>query len=66
VLAPVLHVFIGGFELPLLTTVSRMKDSFGEVLARGVSPLPIFTLTAVVLYGVWRSSAPEGDERPGM
>jgi hypothetical protein len=54
VLDPVLHVFIGGFELPLLTTVSRMKNSFGEILARGVSPLPLFAFTAAILWGVWK------------
>jgi hypothetical protein len=53
VLDPLLHVFIGGFELPLLTTVSRMKDSFGEILARGVSPLPLFVVTAAVIHGIW-------------
>jgi hypothetical protein len=58
VLDPVLHVFIGGLELPLLTTISRMKDSFGEILARGVSPLPILALTAAVLYGLWRPPVP--------
>jgi hypothetical protein len=61
-LDPVLHIFLGGFELPLLTTVSRMKDSFGEILARGVSPLPVFALTAVVVYGIWRSPARSSTE----
>jgi hypothetical protein len=57
VLDPLLHVFVGGFELPLLTTVSRMRDSFGEILARGVSPLPVLALTAVVICGIWRRPA---------
>ncbi len=52
-LDPILHVFIGGFELPALTTLSRMGEQFGEFLARGVSPLPLFALLAAILYGVW-------------
>jgi hypothetical protein len=55
VLDPVLHVFIGGFQLPALTTLSRMGDQFGEFVANGVSPLPIFVLTGAILYGVWTS-----------
>jgi len=55
VLDPVLHVFIGGFQLPALTTVSRMGAQFGEFIARGVSPLPLFALTAAILYCVWAS-----------
>ncbi|MCG3160944.1 MAG: hypothetical protein JMDDDDMK_02020 [Acidobacteria bacterium] len=54
---PILHVFIGGFELPALTTLSRMGDQFGEFLSRGVSPLPLFALTAAILCGVWASFA---------
>lgn len=56
VLDPILHVFIGGFQLPALTTVSRMGDQFGEFIARGVSPLPLFALAAAILYGIWMSS----------
>jgi len=50
---PVLHVFIGGFELPALTTISRMGAQIGEFASRGVSPLPLLALAAVILYGVW-------------
>src|SRR5262249_51809141 len=55
VLDPILHVFIGGFELPALTTLSRMGAQLGEFTARGVTPLPLLALTAVILYGVWAS-----------
>jgi hypothetical protein len=54
---PILHVFVGGFELPVLTVISQMSGSFGELVARGVSPLPLFALTGAILYGVWRSPA---------
>ncbi|MGE0126720.1 MAG: phospholipid carrier-dependent glycosyltransferase [Blastocatellales bacterium] len=57
---PILHVFIGGFELPALTTLSRMGNQFGEFLSRGVSPIPLFALTAVILYGVWTSFSRTG------
>jgi hypothetical protein len=53
VLDPILHVFVGGFKLPVLTVLSRMGNQFGEYVAGGVSPLPLFLLTAAVLYGVW-------------
>ena len=53
VLDPILSVFIGGFELPALTTISRMGAQFGEFAARGVSPAPLLALAAAVLYGVW-------------
>ena len=53
VLDPILHVFLGGFQLPALTTLSRMGGQYGEFFPQGVSPLPLFALTAVVLYGVW-------------
>jgi hypothetical protein len=55
VLDPILHVFIGGFQLPALTTLSRMGDQFGDFVVNGVSPLPIFALTGAILYGVWGS-----------
>jgi hypothetical protein len=50
---PILHVFIGGFELPALTTLSRMGAQIGEFTSRGVSPLPLLALAAVIIYGVW-------------
>jgi hypothetical protein len=39
-LDPVLHVFVGGFQLPALTVLSRMKDNYGDYASIGVSPLP--------------------------
>jgi hypothetical protein len=52
-LAPIVHVFVGGFKLPVLTTLSRTGGTYGEFIAGGVSPLPLFCLTAAVLYGLW-------------
>jgi hypothetical protein len=53
-LNPILHVFIGGFELPALTTISNLSQ-FGDFLRSGtVSPLPLFVLTAAMLFAIWR------------
>jgi len=52
-LDPILHVLFGGFQLPALTTLSRMGNQYGDFFAKGVSPLPLFVLTAAILYGVW-------------
>lgn len=52
-LEPVLHVFFGGFQLPILNTLSRMGSSYGDYFAHGVSPLPLFLLMAAILYGLW-------------
>ncbi len=53
VLDPVIHIFLGGFQLPVLTTISRMHGPLEEHLAGGVSPLPLFVLTGAILFGVW-------------
>lgn len=52
-LEPVLHVFAGGFQLPLLSNLSRMSGQYGDYTAGGASPLPIFALTGAVLWGLW-------------
>ena len=53
VLDPILHVFLGGLQLPALTTLARMNLGL-EALANGVSPLPLFALTGALIYGIWR------------
>jgi hypothetical protein len=47
-----LHVFTRGFQLPLLTVLSRMTQ-FGEYTGGGVSALPVFVLTGTAVYGIW-------------
>ncbi len=56
VLEPVARVLTGGFELPALTTIERMREMFGDFLPHGVSPLPLFALAGVILWLIW--SAP--------
>jgi hypothetical protein len=53
VLDPILHVFIGGFQLPALTVISRMSGQYGDYAAMGVSPLPVFAVTAVLICIIW-------------
>lgn len=53
VLDPLLNVFIGGFRLPVLTTLSNLGGHYGGFSGQGVSPLPLFALLAVILYGLW-------------
>lgn len=50
---PIAHVFLGGFQLPALTTISRMGSQYGEYFPAGASPLPFFFLTAAILAGIW-------------
>jgi hypothetical protein len=54
VLDPVLRVFIGGFQIPLLTVLSRMgSGQYGDYASSGVSPLPIFAVVAALIFVVW-------------
>lgn len=55
ILDPVARVFTGGFQLPVLSVLARMAE-FREYTAGGVSPLPLFALTAAVVYGIWAFS----------
>jgi hypothetical protein len=59
-LEPVLNVFIGGFQLPLLTVLSRMGGQYGDWFERGASPLALFALAGAILYGVWASRLSHG------
>jgi hypothetical protein len=51
-LKPILHVMLGGFELPALTTVGRM-EMFQPFFNGPPSPLPLFAVTAAVLAAIW-------------
>jgi hypothetical protein len=52
-LDPVVRLLAGGFQLPALTTLSRVAGGH-EILERGVSPLFLFTVCGALLYGLWR------------
>jgi hypothetical protein len=53
VLDPILHVFIGGFQLPSLMVISRMSGQYGDYASLGVSPLPVFAVAAAVIFLIW-------------
>jgi len=50
---PVVRTFTGGFALPGLSTMHLMRGMFGSFVENGVSPLPLFALTAAILYAIW-------------
>jgi hypothetical protein len=51
-LNPMLHVFLGGFELPALTTLSNMA-MFRQWFDGTPSPLPLFALAAALFAIIW-------------
>jgi len=63
-LEPVLHVFIGGFQLPALTVLSRMQGQYGDYAASGVSPLPILMAVAAVVAIIWAGRTPVAVSAP--
>jgi hypothetical protein len=52
-LEPLVRVFSEGFQLPALTTLSRMGGQYGGYFAHGASPLPLFVLVAAILVAIW-------------
>ena len=48
------RVFLVGLELPWLTVLRKTASGYLELLSDGVSPLPIFALTGVIIWLVWR------------
>ncbi|MDH3281229.1 MAG: phospholipid carrier-dependent glycosyltransferase [Gammaproteobacteria bacterium] len=55
ILNPILRTFIGGFQLPVLNTISQLPGMFGQFFPHGVSPLPLFLLVGVLLWIIWTS-----------
>lgn len=56
-----MHIMLGGFELPFLT-VLRKTASAGYapfLVTTGVSPLPIFVLLGATIWFIWRRYDPE-------
>ena len=49
---PILRVFLGGFQLPALTTISRLAG--GELAQSSALPLLLLALAGCILYGVWK------------
>ena len=59
---PVVRTFTSGFALPALSTLAQTSGQYGDFFAHGVSPVPLFVLTAAVIAAIWsrafRRSAP--------
>jgi len=64
-LDPILHVFIGGFQLPALTVLSRMQGQYGDYAASGVSPLPILMVVAAIVGVIWTGRTASTASAPG-
>jgi hypothetical protein len=55
----VVKVFLDGLQLPWLTTLSKMATQYvSGVDGKSVSPLPMFLLTAGLIWGIWRVRYP--------
>jgi hypothetical protein len=52
-LESVARVLLHGFELPWLTTLTRTAHQYFPALAGGASPLPLFVLFGIVIWGIW-------------
>lgn len=63
VLDPLLQVFWGGFQLPMLNTLSRLETQFGEFFPYGPSPLPLFVVTAGIVWVIWCGRFRENPDR---
>jgi hypothetical protein len=57
VFEPLVQTLLGGFRLPALTTLSRL-GGMEAYFPFGPTPVPLFLLTAAILYGVWMVSRP--------
>ena len=53
------QVLLQGFQLPWLTVVGKMASQYASfLLVSGPSPLALFALWGVLIYGIWRFHAP--------
>ena len=48
-----LHITLGGFQLPWLTTLQRMGSQLPDYFGRGASATPLLALTGAVLWVLW-------------
>lgn len=48
------RIVTGGFELPWLGVLEKTAGTYAPFLEHGTSPLPLFVLTGVVLWLLWR------------
>jgi hypothetical protein len=53
-----LRIFFLGFELPSLTTLSRVAANYYPALESGGSPIALLVLCGVVIWALWRVREP--------
>jgi len=53
------RVLLGGFQLPWMSVLAKMAPQYFAFMGQQVSPLPLFVLCGVLVYGLWRWPAPE-------
>ncbi|MCP4609851.1 MAG: hypothetical protein GY845_14175 [Planctomycetes bacterium] len=59
VINSVVSVFLDGFQLPWLNTLSKMARQYVPFLEENnVSPISFFILWGVIIYGIWRIKYP--------
>jgi hypothetical protein len=50
------RIFSGGFELPWLEVLEKTAGTYAPFLEHGTSAIPLFVLTGVVLWLMWRKA----------
>jgi hypothetical protein len=58
ILSSVVNVFLNGLQLPWLTTLSKMATQYVPDLHQSISPVPVFLMSAVVIWGIWYVRSP--------
>ncbi len=54
----IMRVLLHGFELPWLTTLVKTAPQYFPALSGGASPLPLFVLFGVLIWGIWSIGQP--------
>ena len=52
-LDPMVRTFTAGFTLPVLRTLGETVGQYGDFVLKGTSPLPLFAITAAVIWAIW-------------
>jgi hypothetical protein len=53
------RAFLGGPQLPWVSTLSRMAPQYLPFLERDSSPVLLFVMVGALIYGIWRYPEPE-------
>jgi hypothetical protein len=53
------QVLLGGFQLPWVNVLAKMAPQYMPFLAQHSSPLPMFVLCGLLVWGIWRYPQPE-------